>query len=121
MGDKMSEQILYIGLIIFILAFIGLRRKRKYISSIQNMNAIDSKKAFIKLLKASFPKYKILHRNDAYMICEINHRDEFEEIVFIRIRPNQLKKIHRRGRILEANYSQFPSKSEMRKDFNQHL
>lgn len=121
MGDEMSQQALCIGLILFVVALICLRKRKTSISSIQIKNAVDSKKVFMQLLKSSFPKYKILQRNDVYLICEINHRDEFEEIVFIRIRPDQIKKIQYKGRMLEANYPQFPSKSEMRKDFKLYL
>ena len=117
----MSQQALCIGLILFVVALICLRKRKASISSIQIKNAVDSKKIFMQLLKSSFPKYKILQRNDVYLICEINHRDEFEEIVFIRIRPDQIKKIQYKGRMLEANYPQFPSKSEMRKDFKLYL
>ncbi|ANF82021.1 hypothetical protein A3K93_07290 [Acinetobacter sp. NCu2D-2] len=76
---------------------------------------------FIQILKETFPQYHILKRNDAYMICEINHRNEPEEIVIIRINQRNSKEIRPVGRILAVSYSHYPSIKEMQSDFKTHL
>ena len=55
------------------------------------------------------------------MICEINHRNELDELVFIRIKPNRKKKINRNGRRLDAEYPAIPTIKELKNDFSNHL
>jgi len=55
------------------------------------------------------------------MICEINHRNEPEELVFIRIDPAQKKNLRISGRMLIATYPKAPSVREMRKDFKNYV
>lgn len=84
----------------------------------------DSKKknqTLKELVKNTFPKYKIIEKNQTIMICEINHRNEPDELVFIRINPNQKKNIKKSGRILIADYPKKPNAKEMKTDFGRHL
>ncbi len=54
---------------------------------------ISSKnKSFKQIIQEAFPKFSVIERSSAIIICEMNHRNEFEELVFIRIDPNQQKK-----------------------------
>lgn len=76
---------------------------------------------FKELVKKTFPKYRIIEKNQAIMICEINHRNEPDELVFIRINPNQKKNIKKSGRMLIANYAKSPNAKEMKTDFGRHL
>ena len=73
------------------------------------------------LVKRTFPKYTIIEKFGTVMICEINHRNEPDELVFIRIKPNRKKKINRNGRRLDAEYPAIPTIKELKNDFSNHL
>lgn len=73
------------------------------------------------LVKKTFPKYKIIEKNQAIMICEINHRNEPDELVFIRIKPNQRKTIKKSGRMLIVEYPNRPKINELKNDLGKHL
>jgi len=73
------------------------------------------------LVKRTFPKYKIIEKHQTIMICEIDHRNEPDELVFIRISPNQRKNIKKSGRMLICDYPQNPTAKEMLSDFRGHL
>lgn len=81
----------------------------------------DYKIPLKELVKDTFPKYKIIEKHGTIMICEINHRNEPEELVFIRITPNQQKSIKQSGRMIIADYPKTPSTKEMLNDFGSHL
>jgi hypothetical protein len=84
--------------------------------------AIKSEKLPLKeVIKKTFPKYKIIEKHQTIMICEINHRNEPDELVFIRIKPNEEKKIRKSGRMLICDYPQNPTAQEMLSDFRGHL
>ncbi|WP_163124225.1 hypothetical protein [Acinetobacter portensis] len=86
------------------------------------MDGSSSKnKSFKQIVQSAFPKFSVIERNRTIMICEINHRNEPDELVFIRIDPNQKKNIRFSGRMLIATYPKQPSVSEMKKDFTHHL
>lgn len=76
---------------------------------------------FKSLVRKTFPKYKIIEKHGTVMICEINHRNEPDELVFIRIRPNQQKNIKKSGRMLIVDYPKTPTSTEMKADFKDHL
>lgn len=73
------------------------------------------------LVKKTFPKYKIIEKHGTIMICEINHRNEPEELVFIRINPNQQKSIKQSGRMIIADYPHNPTAKQMKIDFGNYL
>ena len=73
------------------------------------------------IVQKEFDKYKVIEKNQTIMICEINHRNELDELVFIRIDPNQKKNIRNFGRRVTFTYSKQPSLKEMRKDFAPYL
>jgi hypothetical protein len=77
--------------------------------------------SFKDIVQKEFMKYKVIERNQTIMICEINHRNEPDELVLIRIDPNQKKNIRNFGRRVTFTYPKQPSIGEMRKDFAQYL
>ncbi|NNG76867.1 hypothetical protein HLH10_11305 [Acinetobacter sp. ANC 4277] len=77
--------------------------------------------SFKDIVQKEFMKYKVIERNQSIMICEINHRNEQDELVFIRIDPNQKKNIRNFGRRVTFTYPKQPSIGEMRKDFAPYL
>ncbi|WP_425917904.1 hypothetical protein [Acinetobacter sp. TSRC1-2] len=77
--------------------------------------------SFKDIVQKEFMKYKVIERNQTIMICEINHRNEPDELVLIRIDPNQKKNMRSFGRRVIFTYSKQPSIGEMRKDFAPYL
>ena len=77
--------------------------------------------SFKDIVQKEFMKYKVIERNQTIMICEINHRNEPDELVLIRIDPNQKKNMRSFGRRVTFTYPKQPSIGEMRKDFVPYL
>ena len=77
--------------------------------------------SFKDIVQKEFMKYKVIERNQTIMICEMNPRNQLEELVLIRIDPNQKKNIRNFGRRVTFTYPKQPSMSEMRKDFAPYL
>ena len=107
------ELVIFLVLVIGIFTVYKLKQPQK-----QNSN---SKLPLKELVKKTFPKYKIIEKHQTVMICEINHRNEPEELVFIRITPNQQKSIKKSGRMLIADYPYIPTAKQLKLDFGQHL
>jgi len=97
---------------IAILIYIFVSKKKE-----ANNNNLSLKE----LVQKTFPKYKIIEKHKTIMICEINHRNEPEELVFIRINRSIKKTIRHSGRMLIADYPSKPTEQEMKKDFGRHL
>ena len=102
-------KILVIILIIVALGILIIKSKK---SNTHNLK---------ELVKRTFPKHTIIEKFGTVMICEINHRNEPDELVFIRIKPNRKKKINRNGRRLDAEYPAIPTIKELKNDFSHHL
>lgn len=102
-------KILVIVLIIVALGIFIVKSKK---SSQQNLK---------ELVKRTFPKHTIIEKFGTVMICEINHRNEPDELIFIRINPNRKKNINRNGRRLNAEYPAILTIKELKNDFNSHL
>lgn len=103
-------QILVVLIIVLIFIFILNLGRRK--TKPRSMPIQVAPYNFFQMLKTTYPNYHILKRNDAFMICEINHRNEPDELVIIRINPKALKQIRSLGRMLAFNYSKYPSVKE---------
>ena len=73
------------------------------------------------IVKKTFPKYKIIEKHGTVMICEISHRNEPEELVFIRINTSQRKNIRKSGKMLIVDYTYKPTAKEMKIDLKGHL
>ncbi len=77
--------------------------------------------SFKDIVQKEFLKYKVIERNQTIMICEMNHCNEPDELVLIRIDPDQKKNIRSFGRRVTFTYPKQPSIAEMRKDFAPYL
>lgn len=110
-------------LVIFLVLVVSLATAFYAIIKIEKTQkqGSNSKLPLKELVKKTFPKYKIIEKHQTVMICEINHRNEPEELVFIRITPNQQKSIKKSGRILIADYPYIPTAKQLKLDFGQHL
>ncbi len=73
------------------------------------------------ILQNEFPQYKVIEKNGTIMICEINHRNEPDELVFIRVDSNQEKNIRMFGRRATITYKKQPSLREIKKDVAPYL
>jgi hypothetical protein len=82
---------------------------------------ISSKGSFRNIVQGAFPKFTVIEKTHTIMICEINHRNEPEELVFIRIDANQPKNIRYTGRMMIVTYPKQPSARELKKDISSHL
>ncbi|MDQ9820674.1 hypothetical protein RFY44_17620 [Acinetobacter bereziniae] len=71
------------------------------------------------LVKKTFPKYTIIEKFGTIMICEINHRNEPDEKVFIK--KGNKKKIEKSGRFIIAEYPYKPTAKELKQDLNKYL
>ncbi|WP_416178144.1 hypothetical protein [Acinetobacter sp. SEK541] len=71
------------------------------------------------IVKKAFPKYIILEKFNTVMICEINHRNEPDELVFIRI--GEPRKIQKEGKRIIATYPQKPTKTQLKNDLKKYL
>lgn len=81
----------------------------------------SSAKTLKQKLQTEFPKFKIIEKSDTLMICEINHRNEPEELVIIRVDSNQKKNIRTFGRRATITYPKQPSIKEIKKDVVPYL
>lgn len=106
----------YLVVVVVLLACILIVIYTQKVPSTQEKN--ESLK--FKLQKA-FPKYKVIERSNAWMICEINHRQELNELVIIRIDENQKKNIRQYGRTVMLTYPHLPKLNTLKKDIAQYL
>ena len=111
--DIIAGLILLIGLILIVKIVSGKKANKK--------NTRREKLPLKEVVKNTFPQYKIIEKHQTIMICEINHRNEPDELVFIRIKPNEAKNIKKSGRMLICDYPQNPTAKEMLSDFKGHL
>lgn len=111
--DIIAGLILLIGLILIVKIMSGKKPNKK--------NKKAEKLPLKDIVKKTFPQYKIIEKHQTIIICEINHRNEPDELVFIRIKPNEAKNIRKSGRMLICDYPQTPTAKEMLSDFRGHL
>ncbi|MFH7354140.1 hypothetical protein [Acinetobacter bereziniae] len=102
-------EILILILVIVVIGFFIVKNKK------------SNKKNLKELVKKTFPKHTIIEKFGTVMICEINHRNEPDELVFIRINPSKKKNINKTGRRLNAEYPAIPTARELKIDFENHL
>lgn len=111
----MMDKYLFVAIVIAICIVMVIYTQRGESSS------RSGNTSFKDIVQKEFMKYKVIERNQTIMICEINHRNEPDELVLIRIDPNQKKNIRNFGRRVTFTYPKQPSIGEMRKDFAQYL
>lgn len=98
-----------IGLVIIIcilFAIIKVKKNKREIS-------------LLEIVKKVFPKNKIIEKFGTVMICEINHRNEPDELAFIRINKNRKKSIKKEGRRLVIEYQGVPTRKELKNDLKE--
>ena len=107
---------IFIGLILIICiaTFYFVVRKKDKKEPNKNINLKE-------LVRKTFPKYRTVEKNGIIMICEINHRNELDELVFIRVSPSYSKKIKKSGRMLIIDYPRKPTRQELKIDIGKHL
>jgi hypothetical protein len=73
-------------------------------------------------LQKEFPGFKVIERNQNIIICKegVNPRIP-DELVLIRIDPNQQKNLRTSGKMLIATYAKQPSVREVKKDAAPYL
>jgi len=77
----------------------------------------DPTLSFKEKLQKEFPNFKVLERNQNFIICrEIQNQRIPEELVLIRVDSEQKKNLRTSGKMLIATYSKQPKMSEIRKD-----
>ena len=82
----------------------------------------DKSLSFKEKLQKEFPNYTIMERNQNLIICREGHNPRIpEELVLIRIDPEQKKNLRNSGKMLIATYAKQPSIREIRKDTVNHL
>ena len=101
-------------LIICLAALYFVLRKKNKIEPNKNTNLKE-------IVRKTFPKYRTVSKNGMIMICEINHRNELDELVFIRISPYSSKNIKQSGRMLIVDYPKNPTVQELKRDIGRHL
>ncbi|QHI29166.1 hypothetical protein AhaeINNSZ174_06670 [Acinetobacter haemolyticus] len=105
--------IIVIILIILCVVAINLILKKRSTGKIENQSN------FREVVKKTFPKYTIIEKFGQVMICQIDHRNEPDELVFIRI--GMPKKIRKEGRRVIAEYPKQPSSAELKRDLSKFL
>ena len=112
----MMDKYLVVAIVIAICIVMVIYTQRGGSSSSRSGNT-----SFKDIVQKEFMKYKVIERNQTIMICEINHRNEPDELVLIRIDPKQKKNIRNFGRRVTFTFPKQPSIGEMRKDFTPYL
>lgn len=72
-------------------------------------------------VQKAFPKYKVIEKQETIVICKIIQGTELEELVVLRIDPNQQKNIRNYGRRATITYSKKPMMNELKKDVAPYL
>ncbi|WP_089605075.1 hypothetical protein [Acinetobacter piscicola] len=82
----------------------------------------DKSLSFKEKLQKEFPSYTIMERNQNLIICREGGNPRIpEELVLIRIDPEQKKNLRNSGKMLIATYAKQPSIREIRKDTANYL
>ena len=87
----------------------------------QRANASPSKISFKDMVQKEFSQYHVIERSQTIMICEVSDDHQPDELVLIRIDPDQKKNMRSFGRRVTFTYPKQPSLREMRKDFAPYL
>lgn len=82
----------------------------------------DKTLSFKDKLQKEFANYTVIERNQNFIICrEIPNQRIPEELVLIRIDPEQKKNLRTSGKMLIATYPKQPSIREVKKDSASYL
>lgn len=105
---KGKKMLAVLAIIIFVIVIILYKLKSKKEANIA------------KVIKNNFSKYIVIEKFGTTMICEINHRNEPDELVFIRV-DGKKKNIKKVGRRVHIQYAKTPSEYELKQDLKQIL
>lgn len=82
----------------------------------------DKTLSFKEKLQKEFPNFKVIERNQNLIICRDAPDQRIpDELVLIRIDPEQKKNIRTSGKLLILTYTKQPNIREVRKDANPNL
>ncbi|MBU3845377.1 MAG: hypothetical protein H9855_00075 [Candidatus Acinetobacter avistercoris] len=87
----------------------------------QKSSTTQKNGSFIDTIKKAFPQYHVMEKNDSIIICEMNYRNEPDELIVIRVDPNQKKNFRSFGRRVTITYPKQPNLKEIKKDTQQYL
>lgn len=87
----------------------------------QRSSSHVSKKSLKQILQNAYPQYQVIEKQQDLIICEVDHRNLLQELVMIRIDPQQKKNMRTFGRRVTFTYPKLPTLREMRKDFAVYL
>ena len=102
-----------VAIVVIFCIFLVIYTQRAYAS--------PSKMSFKEIVQKEFSQYHVIERNQTIMICEVSDGHQSDELVLIRIDPNQKKNMRNFGRRMTFTYPKQPSLREMRKDFAPYL
>lgn len=69
----------------------------------------------------AFPRLKVKERNGQIMVCEIDHRGELNELLFIKLDRNKPCKIEEKGRFIDSTFPYVPKSAELKRLFGSKL
>ena len=72
-------------------------------------------------MQKEFSQHQVVERSQSIMVCEVSEGHQLDELVLIRIDPDQKKNMRSFGRRMTFTYPKQPSLREMRKDFAPYL
>ncbi|WP_445116096.1 hypothetical protein [Acinetobacter sp. WZC-1] len=81
----------------------------------------SGKKTLKQQVQAAFSQYTVIEKHDTIIICEMNQRQQPEELVVIRVDPNQKKNVRQFGKRVTITYAKQPSIREIKKDVAAYL
>lgn len=112
----MIEKYLVVGVVVALcLALIAY-------TQFSGQDGEDKSLSFKAKLQKAFAGFKVIERNQNLIICrEIENQRVADELVLIRIDPNQQKNLRTTGKMLIATYSKQPSIREVKKDAAAYL
>lgn len=87
-------------------------------SSSQNLPTLNDLK---REAENAFPRLKVKERNGQIMICEIDHRGELNELLFIKLDRNKPCKIEEKGRFIDSTFPYVPKSAELKRLFGNKL
>lgn len=106
----MDKYLVVVLVLIFCIALIAYTQKDA-----------PSKKPLKQQLQDAFPRFKVIEKNQAFYICKMNVAQFDEELVLIRIDPNQANHKRMSGQLLILTYHKQPSLRTIKTDIGQHL
>lgn len=84
----------------------------------QRDTASPKDKNLKEIVQDAYPEYKVIEKSTSIAICKPNARGVLDDLMIIRIDPEQKKNLRHSGTTLIATYSKRPSIREISKDFD---